>query len=69
LPFKVTLDEHLPDILNEAIATIERQYIRKALQKTHGNVGRCAKICGLSRRSITSKITQYGIEKAIFKEE
>ena len=69
LPFKVTLDQPLPDLLTEATAAIERQYIRKALQKTHGNVGRCAKICGLSRRSITTKITQYGIDKATFKEE
>jgi len=69
LPFKVTLDEPLPDLLNEAVAAIERQYIRKALQKTHGNVGRCARICGLSRRSITAKISQYGIDKSTFKEE
>ena len=69
LPFKVTLDEPLPDLLNEAIAAIERQYIRKALQKTHGNVGRCARICGLSRRSITAKIAQYGIDKSTFKED
>jgi DNA-binding NtrC family response regulator len=69
LPFKVTLEQSLPELLSDATAAIERQYIRKALQKTHGNVGRCAKICGLSRRSITSKITQYGIDKATFKEE
>lgn len=68
-PFKVTLDQPLPDIVNEALTAIERQYIRKALQKSHGNVGRCAKICGLSRRSITSKIAEYGIDKATFKEE
>jgi len=68
-PFKVTLDRPLPELLHETTATIERQYIRKALQRTRGNVGRCAKICGLSRRSITAKISEYGIDKATFKEE
>jgi transcriptional regulator with GAF, ATPase, and Fis domain len=67
-PFKVTLEQPLPALVNEALVAIERQYIRKALQKSHGNVGRCAKICGLSRRSITSKIAEYGIDKGMFKD-
>ena len=33
-----------------------------------GNVGRCAKICGLSRRSITAKIAEYKFDKTAFKE-
>ena len=33
-----------------------------------GNVGRCAKICGLSRRSISSKIAEYDIKKDEWKE-
>ena len=58
----------VPDLLREVIASIEKQYIRKALKKSRGNVGRCAKICGLSRRSITAKIAEYKIDKAAFKE-
>src|SRR5438876_8067740 len=68
LPFHIDLDRPLPVLLREAAATIEQQYIRKALKKTRGNVGRCARICGLSRRSITAKITEYGIDKTAFKE-
>jgi len=68
-PFKVALDRPLAELLQGATTAIERQYIRKALQKTHGNVGRCAQLCGLSRRSITAKIAEYGIDKAKFKEE
>ena len=49
-------------------AKVEMQYIRKALKKSHGNVGRCARICGLSRRSISAKIAEYKLEKASFKE-
>jgi DNA-binding NtrC family response regulator len=68
LPFHIDLDRPLPWLLREATANIEQQYIRKALKKTRGNVGRCAKICGLSRRSITAKITEYKIDKGGFKE-
>jgi DNA-binding NtrC family response regulator len=68
LPFHIDLDRPLPDLLREAVAAIEHQYIRKALKKTHGNVGRCARICGLSRRSMTAKIAEYKIDKLAFKE-
>jgi DNA-binding NtrC family response regulator len=50
------------------MAYIEQQYIRKALKKAYGNVGLCAKICGLSRRCISDKISEYKLDKAAFKE-
>ncbi len=62
-PFKIDLQKSLPELLKEITVDVESRYIRKALAKTRGNVGRCAKICGLSRRSITSKIAEYGINK------
>jgi DNA-binding NtrC family response regulator len=68
LPFNVDLDRPLPEILREAVASIEEQYLRKALRKTRGNVGRCAKICGLSRRSVTAKIAEYKLDKTSFKD-
>ena len=66
-PFPVSLDRPLPDLLREAVASIEQQYIRLAMRKVHGNVGRCAQVCGLSRRSITAKIAEYKLDKAAFK--
>jgi DNA-binding NtrC family response regulator len=67
-PFHVDLERPLPDVIREAVALIEQQYIREALKKSLGNVGRCAKICGMSRRSITAKIAEYKFNKAVFKE-
>jgi DNA-binding NtrC family response regulator len=67
-PFRIDLQKQLPDLLKEITADVESRYIRKALAKTRGNVGRCAKICGLSRRSITSKIADYGIDKKELRE-
>jgi DNA-binding NtrC family response regulator len=47
----------------------EKRYLRKALRRTRGHVGKCAQISGLSRRSITDKITHYNIDKNEFKKE
>jgi DNA-binding NtrC family response regulator len=68
VPFSIDLERPLPDLLRDLTADIEQQYIRKALKKSHGNIGRCAKICGLSRRSISAKIAEYNINKTVFKE-
>jgi DNA-binding NtrC family response regulator len=67
-PFVIDLETPLPQLLRDMCADIEQQYIRKALKKSHGNIGRCAKICGLSRRSISAKIAEYQINKTMFKE-
>ena len=53
----------------EITAEFEKRYLRRALKKTRGHVGNCAKISGLSRRSITDKIAHYDIKKEDFKKE
>jgi DNA-binding NtrC family response regulator len=68
VPFAIDLDRKLPELLEEVMADVEMQYIRKALRKSHGNIGRCARICGLSRRSVSAKIAGYKINKNAFKE-
>jgi DNA-binding NtrC family response regulator len=66
-PFQVDLSRKLPEQLTELQAAFEKKYITRALKRTRGHVGKCAKITGLSRRSITDKISQYGINKDDFK--
>ena len=68
-PFQVDLSRSLPDQLAEITAEFEKRYLRRALKKTRGHVGKCAEISGLSRRSITDKIAQYEINKHEFKHE
>lgn len=68
-PFHVDLARSLPEQLSEMTSAFEERYLRKALRKTRGHVGKCAKISGLSRRSITDKIAQYKIDKAEFKHD
>ena len=68
LPVHIDLNRSLPQLLRDVTASIEQQYICKALKKSRGNVGRCARICGMSRRSITGKINEYKVNKAAFKD-
>jgi DNA-binding NtrC family response regulator len=69
LPYPVDLSQPLTELIRKVTIDLEAEYIRRALKKTHGNVGRCAKISGLSRRSISAKIAEYGIDKTSCKEE
>ena len=68
-PFQVDLARPLPEQLAELTAAFEERYLRRALKRTRGHVGKCAKITGLSRRSITDKISQYKINKDDFKKD
>ena len=40
LPVTVDLSRPLTELVHDAVAQIESQYIRKALTKTHGHIGR-----------------------------
>jgi DNA-binding NtrC family response regulator len=66
-PFRVSLQRKMHEQLAELTTQFEKQYIRKALRRTRGNVGKCAQICGLSRRSLSTKLAEYNIEKKEFK--
>jgi DNA-binding NtrC family response regulator len=65
----VDLARPLPEQLAELTAAFEERYLRKALRKTRGHVGKCAQLSGLSRRSITDKITLYKIDKEQLKRD
>ena len=66
---QVDLSKPLPELLRDVTLDLERRYLKRAMKKSRGNVGRCAKICGLSRRSISAKLAEYNIRKEAFKEE
>jgi DNA-binding NtrC family response regulator len=57
------LSRSLADQLAEITASFEERYLREALRKAHGQVSMAAKISGLSRRSVSSKIAQYNIDR------
>ncbi len=64
----IDLNRPLPELLRQAQADIEQEYIRKALEQCRGNVSQCAQMCGISRRSLSSKLRAYQIKKSVFKD-
>jgi DNA-binding NtrC family response regulator len=67
VPFSIDLSRPLTEQLAELTDAFEAAYIRRAMRKTRGHVGRTARISGLSRRTITDKVAQYKIDKSTFK--
>lgn len=65
----IDLSRPLPEQLSEFTREYERRYLRRALRKCRGHVGRCARLSGLSRRSVTAKIAQYKIDTSSFKRD
>ncbi|CAN5243415.1 acetoacetate metabolism transcriptional regulator AtoC [soil metagenome] len=61
------LSHPLAEQIAEVTRRLEEDFIRTALKKTHGNIGLCADLCGLSRRSITEKLHVYNIDKTQYK--
>jgi DNA-binding NtrC family response regulator len=61
------VDQALPDLTGDLIARVEREYFVKLLCQYKGNVARCARHSGLSRRSVTQKLQKYGLERTAFK--
>ncbi len=57
----------LQEVMAGVTARIERCYLRKALKRSSGNIGRCALLCGITRRSISSKLANYHIDVSEFK--
>jgi DNA-binding NtrC family response regulator len=64
----IDLSRPLAEQLAEMTAAFEKRYLRLALKRSGGHIGRCARICGLSRRSITHKVAQYKIDTSAYKQ-
>jgi len=63
----IDIDRRLPELTDDLIGQIEREYFVRVLAEHHGNVARCARHSGLSRRSVTQKLQKYGLERIQFK--
>ena len=61
------IDRSLPDLTTDLIGRVEREYFVRVLTQFKGNVARCARHSGLSRRSVTQKLQKYGLERRQFK--
>ncbi len=63
----IDIDRPLPDLTADLIGQVEREYFTRLLSQFKGNVARCARHSGLSRRSVTQKLQKYALERTQFK--
>ncbi|OAI50203.1 hypothetical protein AYO44_05900 [Planctomycetaceae bacterium SCGC AG-212-F19] len=52
--------------LPEVLARIELKYLLKAMQRSKGNIGQCARLCGLCRPGLIAKLADYEIDTLEF---
>jgi DNA-binding NtrC family response regulator len=55
--------------LAELTAAFEERYLRRALKRTRADIGRTARLTGLSRGTITEKLALYQIDASEFKRD
>jgi DNA-binding NtrC family response regulator len=65
----IDIDRRLPELTDDLVGRVEREYFLRILAEYHGNVARCARHSGLSRRSVTQKLQKYGLERIHFKRQ
>ena len=67
-----TLDESENGVsipLKQWLVEKEKQYLAQKLNDLGGNVGLTAKSCRIGVRTLSRKMHQYGLDKAVFKQK
>ncbi len=64
----IDIERPLPELTDDLIGQVERDYFVRLLARYKGNVARCAKHSGLSRRSVTQKLHKYDLDRSRFKD-
>src|SRR5262249_36533847 len=63
----IDIERRLPCLTDDLIGQVEREYFARLLSEYNGNVARCARHSGLSRRSVSQKLQKYGLDRSHFK--
>jgi DNA-binding NtrC family response regulator len=64
----IDIERPLPDLTGDLVGRVERDYFIRLLAHYRGNVARCARHSGLSRRSVTQKLQKYDLDRTRFKD-
>jgi DNA-binding NtrC family response regulator len=63
----IDIGRPLPEVTESLVARVERDYFAQLLERYRGNIARCAKHSGLSRRSVAQKLQKYDLDRTRFK--
>ena len=61
------LERPLPEVRDELVATLEREYLRAQLRHTGGNLAETAHRSGIAARSLYDKMRQLDLDKRDFR--
>lgn len=64
----IDIERALPELTGDLIGRVERSYFTQLLARYKGNVARCARHSGLSRRSVTQKLQKHELDRNRFKD-
>jgi DNA-binding NtrC family response regulator len=66
-PPLVDLARTLPDLTCDLVGQVEREYFAQLLARYRGNLARCARHSGLTRRGLALKLRRYGLDPNEFR--
>lgn len=66
--FVIDTGKSLRETLDPHIAQLECQYLEDCLRSCRGRVGAAAKLAGIGRRTLTRKMSHYGLDKATYRD-
>jgi DNA-binding NtrC family response regulator len=55
------------ELTERAVQKIEKAYIQKTLKQAKGHLGETAKKAGITRRTLYTKMKQYGLDVTDFR--
>jgi Fis family transcriptional regulator len=52
-------------LFDEAVSELEKRFIKRMLERTHGNQSRAAKLLGIHRNTLSRKIGEYKLRERL----
>lgn len=63
----IDVERPLPELTEDLVSRVERDYLTQLLSRYRGNVARCARHSGLSRRSVAQKLLKHSLDRSTYK--
>jgi DNA-binding NtrC family response regulator len=63
----IDTERTLDETIAPQVASIEKAYLEACLQECNGRIGDTARRAGISRRTLSRKLSQYGLDKSRFR--
>ena len=62
---EIDWERPLPELLKELNAGVEKEYLRRAIERSDGDLEQLAEISGLSERALSGKLAEYDLADGV----